>query len=60
MSSGRDEMMERWVEEENADACSYAHDAVEQLLKTNMKLEDENRELKGQIKKLLWMMEEKD
>jgi cell shape-determining protein MreC len=60
MSSGRDEMMERWAEEERVDACSYAHDAVEQLLKNNMKLQEENRELKGQIKKLLWMMEEKD
>lgn len=53
-------MMERWVEEEKSDACSYAHDAVEQLLKTNMKLQEENRELKAQLKKLLWMMEEKD
>lgn len=60
MSSGRDRMMEEWVVEEKADACSYAHDAVETLLKENMKLKDENMDLKQEIARLLWMMEEHD
>lgn len=60
MTSGRDVMMEKWQEEELNDVCSYAHDAVEQLLKENMKLKDENSGLKQEISKLLWMMEEKD
>jgi hypothetical protein len=60
MSSGRDVMMEKWAEEEKADACSYAHDAVEALLKENMKLKDENADLKQEIARLLWMMEEHD
>lgn len=60
MSSGRDVMMEKWVEEERNDACSYAHDAVEQLLKENMRLKDENNELREQINRLLWMAQEHD
>ena len=60
MSSGRDVMMEKWAEEEKQDACSYAHDAVEQLLKENMKLKDENEQLREQINRLLWMAEEHD
>ena len=60
MSSGRDVMMEEWIKEEQSDACSYAHDAVEQLLKENMKLKDENKELREQIKRLLWMAEQHD
>jgi len=60
MSSGRDNMMENWVVEESKDACSYAHDAVEQLLKENMRLKDENAELREQINRLLWMAEEHD
>ena len=60
MSSGRDKMMEDWVVEEQNDACSYAHDAVETLLKENMKLKDENVALKQEIARLLWMMEEHD
>lgn len=60
MSSGRDVMMEKWAEEEEQDACSYAHDAVEQLLKENMRLKDENEQLREQINRLLWMAEEHD
>lgn len=60
MSSGRDRMMEQWEVEEREDACSYAHDAVETLLKENMKLKDENVALKQEITRLLWMMEEHD
>jgi hypothetical protein len=60
MSSGRDEMMDKWAVEEQNDACSYAHNAVESLLKENMKLKDENADLKQEIARLLWMMEEHD
>ena len=49
-----------WVEEEKADVCSYAHDAVETLLKENMRLKDENKELREHIKQLLWMAEQHD
>lgn len=60
MSSGRDVMMEKWQEEERDDVCSYAHDAVEQLLKENMKLKEENTSLRAELKRLLWMIEERD
>lgn len=49
-----------WVEEEKKDVCSYAHDAVEQLLKENMRLKDENTQLREQINRLLWIAEEHD
>lgn len=49
-----------WLEEEKADACSYAHDAVEQLLRENMRLLEENKELREQITRLLWIAEQHD
>lgn len=49
-----------WVEEEKKDVCSYAHDAVEQLLKENMRLKDENTQLREQINRLLCIAEEHD
>jgi hypothetical protein len=48
-----------WVEEEQNDACSYAHEAVEQLLKENMNLKEENQQLREQIDRLLLIAEEK-
>ena len=44
--------------EENV--CEYAETALEHYMKKCFSLEEENRELKAQIKKLLWMMEEHD
>lgn len=46
-----------WVEEEKQDVCSYAHDAVEQLFKENLRLKDENKELREQIKRLIELVE---
>ena len=40
--------------------CEYADSALEHYMKECMRLEEENRELKKQIEKLLWMIEEKD
>ena len=40
--------------------CEYAETALEHYMKKCFSLEEENRELKVQIKKLLWMMEEHD
>jgi uncharacterized protein (UPF0335 family) len=34
--------------------------ALEHYIKKCMQLEEENRELKNQIKQLLWILEEKD
>lgn len=51
---------EKWVEEERTDVCSYAHDAVETLLKENMRLKEEILEVKHELKRLLWIMEEHD
>ena len=42
------------------DVCEYAETALEHYMKKCFNLEEENRELKAQIKKLLWMMEEHD
>ena len=49
-----------WVKEDQKDVCSYAHDAVEQLLKENMRLKEEILEVKHELKRLLWIMEEHD
>lgn len=59
MSSGRDVMMESWSEETN-NQCEYADSAIEQLLIQNMKLQEENKELREQIKRLLWSIQEHD
>jgi cell division septum initiation protein DivIVA len=49
-----------WVEEEKQDVCSYAHDAVEQLLKENMRLKDENVQLREQITRLIELVKSND
>lgn len=49
-----------WIDEEKADVCSYAHDAIEQLLRENMQLKDENKELLTQINRLLLIVEQND
>jgi len=49
-----------WVEEEKKDVCSYAHDAVEQLLKENMHLKDENIQLREQITRLIKLVKSDD
>jgi len=45
---------------QSSNQCEYAETALEHYMKENMRLKDENAELKLQIKKLLWMMEEHD
>lgn len=40
--------------------CEYAETALEHYMKENMRLKDENKELRENLKRLLWMMEEKD
>jgi hypothetical protein len=40
--------------------CEYADDALEFYIKENLRLSAENVELKRQIRKLLWLIEEKD
>lgn len=40
--------------------CEYAENALEHYMKMCYRLEEENKDLKAQIKKLLWMMEEHD
>lgn len=60
MSSGRDVMMENWDTESQSDPCEYADTAIEQLLVQNMKLREENKELREQIKRLLWSIQEHD
>ena len=47
-------------DETEQDVCAYADDAIEGLLKKTMNLEDENRELREQINRLLWIMEDYD
>lgn len=54
------EVTEDWVAEEQADSCSYAHEAVEQLLKENMRLKQELVDLKFELTRLLSIMEEHD
>lgn len=61
MSSGRDAMMERWHDEAKTDSvCEYAETALEHYMKENMRLKQEIDDLKEQLTRLLWMMEEKD
>ena len=60
MSSGRDVMLERYSEDAKSDSCEYADTAIEQLLVQNMKLREENKELREQIKRLLWSVQEHD
>lgn len=40
--------------------CEYAETALEHYMKKCMTLEEENRELRNQVAKLLWILEEKD
>lgn len=40
--------------------CEYAETALEHYMKESFRLKEENRELREQIKRLLWMMEEQD
>ena len=42
------------------DSCEYADTAIEQLLVQNMKLREENKELREQLKRLLWSVQEHD
>jgi len=51
-------MLERYSEK--SDSCEYADTAIEQLLVQNMKLQEENKELREQIKRLLWSVQEHD
>ena len=61
MSSGRDVMMEGWHDAHKTDSvCEYAETALEQYMKENMRLKQEVADLKEQLTRLLWMMEEKD
>ena len=61
MSSGRDVMMEGWHEEKQTDSvCEYAETALEHYMRENMKLKQEVADLKEQLSRLLWRMEEKD
>jgi len=53
-------MLERYSEEAKSDPCEYADTAIEQLLVQNMKLREENTELREQIKRLLWSIQEHD
>lgn len=41
-------------------ACEYAETALEHYMKEAYRLKEENKELREQIKRLLWMMEEQD
>lgn len=50
--------MEQKQETENV--CEYAETALEHYMKENFRLKEENKELREQIKRLLWMMEEHD
>lgn len=43
---------------ESYNPCEYADTAIEQLLIQNMKLSDENKELREQIKRLLQLQEQ--
>lgn len=47
-------------QETEKDVCAYADDALEHYMKECFRLKEENRELKEQIKRLLWMIEVKD
>ena len=58
MSSGRDVMIETW--NTKSDPCEYADTAIEKLLIQNMKLQEENKELREQINRLLWSIQEHD
>ena len=49
-----------WREEDRKDVCTYALDAVEQLMKENMRLTQEILDVKHELKRLLWIMEEHD
>jgi hypothetical protein len=40
------------------DQCEYAHEAIEELLKRCMRLEEENKELKEQLTRALTLLEE--
>jgi len=40
------------------DQCAYADEAIEELLKRCMRLEDENKELKEQLTRALTLLEE--
>jgi len=53
-------MLERYSEDAKSDSCEYADTAIEQLLVQNMKLREENKELREQIKRLLWSVQEHD
>ena len=49
--------MENQTEE---NVCEYAETALEHYMKEAFRLKEENKELREQIKRLLWMMEEQD
>ena len=51
-------MMETW--NTKSDPCEYADTAIEKLLIQNMKLQEENKELREQINRLLWSIQEHD
>ena len=40
--------------------CEYAETALEHYMKESYRLKEENKQLREQIKRLLWMMEEQD
>jgi len=46
------------IEPQTNDSCDYAHTAIEQLLIQNMKLQEENKELREQINRLLSTLQE--
>lgn len=41
-------------------ACEYAETALEHYMKKCFQFEEENKELREQIKRLMWMIQEHD
>lgn len=48
------------MQQQNDNVCEYAETALEHYMKETFRLQSENKELRDQIKRLLWFIEDKD